>query len=445
MPGPFVVPVHGDSELPQKVDVVVIGGGIIGVSTALELVEAGKSVAICEKGGIGHEQSSRNWGWVRVARRDPREIDLVIEAQKLWRDLNRRTGRDTGYRQTGIVFTAQNEKELADHEAWLKHLDGRGVDCRIMGKPEFDQRFSSSAMKRAGALLCMDDGRAEPQMAAPAIAERARELGAHILTECAVRGIETTNGAVSSVVTERGVIECDAVVLAGGAWSEMFLRSMRKGLHLPQLKVKNSVLRTTPMSGGPEEALWSDNFAVRKREDGGYTIASGHGNIADITPASFRYFMDFIPALKVEWKNLMLRFGWRFFDEARMDAYWKLDQPSPFEFARVLDPKPSQKLVDDSLRLAIAAFPGLKGAKIAQTWAGYIDALPDAIPVMDSVPEVPGFFVATGFSGHGFGIGPGAGKLMADLVLGRPPVVSTQAFRLKRFVDGTKIELITGY
>lgn len=445
MPGPFVVPVHGDIELPEKVDVVVIGGGIIGVSTALELVEAGKSVALCEKGGIGQEQSSRNWGWVRVARRDPREIELVLEAQRLWRGMDARTGRDTGYSQSGIVFTAGTPAELADHEAWLKHLDGYGVDCRLLSAREFGDRYPGASLKQAGAMICGDDGRAEPQRAAPAIAERARDLGAHILTECAVRGIETRAGAISAVVTERGVIGCDAVVLAGGAWSEMFLRSLGRGLHLPQLKVKNSVCRTVAATGGPEEAIWAGDFAIRKRQDGGYTIASGHGNIADITPASFRYFKDFAPTLVSEWRNLMLRFGWRFFDEARMPSTWKLDQPSPFEYTRVLDPKPAQKLVDDAVRRAVEAFPALRGVQIAQSWSGYIDALPDAIPVMDAVPEIPGFFVATGFSGHGFGIGPGAGRLMADLVLGRTPVVSPAEFRLKRFVDGSKIRLVTGY
>ncbi len=445
MPGPFVVPVHGDTDLPARVDVVVIGGGIIGVSAALELAEAGKTVALCEKGGIGHEQSSRNWGWVRVARRDPREIPLVLEAQRLWRSLDARVGRDTGYAETGTLFVGQTEKDLADHEEWLGNLRDYDVAAGLLSRDEFAAKFPNSTLRPAGALYCTADGRAEPQKAAPAIAEKARDCGAHILTECAVRGIETTGGAVSGVVTERGTILCDAVVLAGGAWSEMFTRSLRRKIHLPQLKVKNSVLRTEARPGGPDEALWVGNFAIRKRQDGGYTIASGRGNVADIVPASFRYALDFVPAIKAEWRSLMLRFGWRFFDEARMPAKWALDQPSPFEYCRVLDPKPVRKLVDEALALAEAAFPALKGIGVAQSWAGYIDAMPDAIPVIDGVPDLPGFFIATGFSGHGFGIGPGAGRLVADMVLGRTPVVDPTAFRLRRFVDGSKIELLTGY
>ena len=445
MPGPYVVPVHGDAELPEEVDVVVIGGGIIGVSTALELAEAGERVALCEKGGIGHEQSSRNWGWVRVARRDPREIPLVLEAQRLWADMDARTGRDTGFTRAGILFLGKDERECADNAQWLTHLDGSGVDCRMLSAREFSAMFPQSRLKPAGALHCAHDGRAEPQKAAPAIAERARERGAHILTECAVRGIETSGGALSAVVTERGTIRCRAAVLAGGAWSEMFTRSLGVGIHLPQLKVRNSVLRTTPQEGGPEQALWADDFAIRKRQDGGYTIASGHGNIVDIVPASFRYTRDFIPALRSEWRSLMLRAGWRFLDEARMPRRWRLDEPSPFEYCRVLDPRPSRRVTESALAAARAAFPALASAKVAQSWAGYIDATPDAIPVIDTVAEIPGLTIATGFSGHGFGIGPGAGRLAADLVLGRAPVVDPQAFRLKRFVDGSKIELLSGY
>lgn len=443
MPGPYVVPVHGDAELPKEVDVVVIGGGIIGVSTALELSEQRLRVALCEKGGIGQEQSSRNWGWVRISRRDPREVPLMAEALRIWGNFDQRTGRDTGYRRAGIIFTCADDEEYANHEKWNRNLDGYQLDSRMLSAAEFREMFPQSNMKLKGALYTAADGRAEPQKAAPAIAEAARAKGAAILTECAVRGIETAAGAISGVITERGPIACKAVVLAGGAWSSLF--SNRYGIDLPQLKVMNSVLRTKPLEGGPEQAIWSNGFAARKRQDGGYTIASGHENIVDIVPKSFRYALDFLPALRKEWRSLNFRVGGRFLDEVRIPNRWEMDEASPFEYCRVLDPKPSKKLSDLALANLKQAFPVFEKAEIAQRWAGYIDVTPDAVPVISAIDKIPGFHIATGFSGHGFGIGPAAGKLMADIVLGRHPLVDPKDFRFSRFSDGSKIELISGF
>ncbi|ODT14797.1 MAG: D-amino-acid oxidase [Kaistia sp. SCN 65-12] len=443
MPGPYVVPVHGDAELPKEVDVVVIGGGIIGTSATLELAERGLRVALCEKGGIGQEQSSRNWGWVRISRRDPREIPLMAEALRLWADLDRRTGRDTGYRRAGIVFTCATDKEYADHERWNGNLEGYQLDSRMLSGAEFDAMFPGSRMNLKGALYTAADGRAEPQKAAPAIAEAARDKGAAVLTECAVRGIERSAGAVSGVVTERGRIACKSVVLAGGAWSGLFAGLY--GLRLPQLKVMNTVMRTRPLEGGPEQAIWADGFATRKRQDGGYTIASGHENIVDIVPNSFRFASDFLPALRMEWRSLKFRLGGRFFDEARIARRWTMDEASPFEYCRVLDPKPSTKLSDLALANLKRAFPVFESVEIAQRWAGYIDVTPDAVPVISAVDGIPGFHMATGFSGHGFGIGPAAGKLMADIVTGGTPLVDPANFRFSRFSDGSKVEPLSGF
>ncbi|NTJ11275.1 NAD(P)/FAD-dependent oxidoreductase [Rhizobium lusitanum] len=443
MPGPYVVPVHGDAELPKEVDVVVIGGGIIGTSTALELSERGLRVALCEKGGIGQEQSSRNWGWVRISRRDPREVPLMAEALRIWSTLDKRTGRDTGYRKAGIVFTCADDKQYADHERWNRNLEGYQLDSRMVGAAEFKSLFPDSQLDLKGALFTASDGRAEPQRAAPAIAEAARDKGATILTECAVRGIETAGGKISGVITERGPIACKAVVLAGGAWSSLFAGMF--GLDLPQLKVMNSVLRTKPLEGGPEQAIWANGFALRKRQDGGYTIASGHENIVDIVPKSFRYAGKFLPAFKKEWRSLNFRLSGRFLDEVRIPDRWAMDEASPFEYCRVLDPKPSTKLSNTALANLKKAFPVFEKAEIAQRWAGYIDVTPDAVPVIDAIDSIPGFHIATGFSGHGFGIGPAAGRLMADIVTGKPPIVDPKNFRFSRFHDGSKIELISGF
>ncbi|MDO5620231.1 MAG: FAD-binding oxidoreductase [Paracoccus sp. (in: a-proteobacteria)] len=443
MPGPFTTPVHGDLTLPARVDVVVIGGGIIGASTALELAERGVSVALCEKGGIGHEQSSRNWGWVRITRRDPREVALMAEALRIWPGLAARTGRNLGYTRAGIAFACATEKDAEHHHGWLKNVEGLDVDTRMLSASAFSAMNPGMDLAHHGALYTAMDGRAEPQLAAPAIAEAARDRGARILTECAVRGVDMAAGRIAGVITERGPIACGAVVLAGGAWSSLFARN--EGLRLPQLKVRNSVLRTTPVAGGPDMAIWTEGFAIRKRADGGYTVANGHENVADIVPDSFRFFRDFIPALRHEWRSLLIRPGWRFFDEARIPNRWRMDEASPFEYCRVLDPKPHLSLQDRAMENLRRAFPVFAGARVAQRWAGAIDATPDALPVISGVDALPGFYIATGFSGHGFGIGPAAGRLMADLVTGAAPVVDPTDFRFSRFSDGSEIRCLTGF
>src|SRR5690606_18371831 len=142
------------------------------------------------------------------------------------------------------------------------------------------------------------DGRAEPVKAAPAIARAARAKGAKVFTRCAVRGIETAGGRVSGVVTEKGAIACDSVVLAGGAWSRRFCGNL--DIHLPQLAVVNSVQRTEPLNAPLESSTATLKFTFRKRYDGGYTVSHRHYSVADIVPDSFRLFGAFLPALKLD-------------------------------------------------------------------------------------------------------------------------------------------------
>src|SRR3954463_16017732 len=118
--GPRPDPVASDTTLPTKADVVVIGGGIIGTSTALELAERGVSVVLCEKGAIGAEQSSRNWGWVRKMGRDPRELPLIIESLRLWEAMNERVRGKSGFRKAGILYTCDTAGDVARNEAWIE-------------------------------------------------------------------------------------------------------------------------------------------------------------------------------------------------------------------------------------------------------------------------------------------------------------------------------------
>ena len=439
---PELKPFPPDGKLPGSADVVVIGGGIVGVSTALFLAQRGVSTLICEKGMIAGEQSSRNWGWVRKAHRDPREMPLMIESERIWREMAQLVDADVGYRRCGIVYLCADQKIMAKRQAWLESVRDFQLDSRMIEGSQIDEFLPGSSRRWKGALYTASDGRAEPQLATTAIAHAVRKHGARIAANCAVRGLETQCGRVSAVVTENGRVACSTVVLAGGVWSSLFCRN--HGLRLPQLKVLASVMRLGPFEGGPSISTSGADFAFRKRTDGGYTIANGSANVADIVPDSFRYFSDFLPALRVERHNLMLRLGRRFVEEAKIPNRWQMDETSPFEKIRVLDPMPAGSVLRSARKNLDNAFPVFQGKPVLNYWGGLIDATPDAIPVISAIDQIPGLHVAAGFSGHGFGLGPAAGKLMADLVMGTTPIVDPSPFRYSRLTDGTRLHITSG-
>ncbi|MDX5350540.1 MAG: FAD-binding oxidoreductase, partial [Paracoccaceae bacterium] len=117
---------------------------------------------------------------------------------------------------------------------------------------------------------------------------------------------------------------------------------------------------------------------------------------------------------------------------------WAEDGPSPFEAMRILNPAPNLKTLGKVQDAFARAFPALGRPKLKAAWAGMIDTLPDVVPIVDHGP-IPGLTIATGMSGHGFGIGPGMGRVVADLVTGGHVGHDLSRFRFKRFTDGTKI------
>ena len=433
---PRVDPVASDDSLPHRTGVVIVGGGIIGTCTAFFLARKGVPVVLCEKGHIAGEQSSRNWGWVRKMGRDPREIPLAIEALRLWDEMNAAVGAETGFRKCGIMYLCADQASLAKRTAWLEQAQPFQLGSRMLTRAEAAEKLPGMQGEYLGAIYTESDGRAEPQMAAPAIAQAARRLGATVVTQCAVRGVETTAGRVSAVVTEKGRILCDSVVVAGGAWSSLFCGSA--GVRLPQLKVLSSVMRTERLDGAPEISASGNGFGFRKRLDGGYNVGGWGSYVTDLTRDTFRFLFDFLPAIRMPGQHAKVRVGRALLDDLRQPRRWSLDAPTVFERVRTLDPAPYQPILD-AARVAIAqSFPQFKDVRIAERWGGMIDVTPDIIPVISGVDTLPGFFIATGFSGHGFGIGPGAGRLMAELVTGDPTVVDPTDFRFSRFTDGSK-------
>ena len=437
-------PIQFTASLPQQTDVVIIGGGIIGVMTAWFLAKQGIKSVICEKGRVAGEQSSRNWGWIRQQGRDPDELPIMIEAGRIWQTLSKECGEDLGYKQSGVLYLGDKEKDTAGFEDWLTYAKAHGLDTKMLSSGEVGVMVPGNQAKWTSGLWTPSDARAEPWVAVPALARHAVRMGVTIIEDCAVRALDAQTGKIAGVITEKGRINCGQIVVAGGAWSSLFLRN--HGIEIPQLSVRATVAATTPMPLIFEGATADSNFAFRRRQDGGYTLALGAAHDIFIGPDAFRRLPKFMSQLM---KN---PFGTRYLPAAPRDypdawntkRRWSGDQTSPFEAIRILNPAPNMKSVAKMQNHFAAAFPALGRPEIKVAWAGLIDTMPDIVPVLDRAPSIEGLVIATGMCGHGFGIGPGIGRVVADLVAGKPTGHDLSRFRFSRFSDGSKIKLGPG-
>jgi len=429
---------HSSINPPNNADVVIIGGGIIGVSTAYFLAKEGVNVCLCEKGFISGEQSGRNWGYVRVQGRDEREIPMMLESLKIWRNFNSELNGETGFEQGGCIYTAYNERELQEYRSWIDLAEKYAIKTEMIDKKDLSEKVGLGANNWIGGIITRTDGRAEPQKATLAISQAAEKLGATIITGCSVRGLETSAGKVSKVITEKGAINTSAVLCAAGAWSSFFCRSL--DIKVPQLKVKGTVARTNSIETKINGNIFDKKVSIRKRLDGGYTIA--HGAILDhpITPSTLYFAPKYIQALVKEFNVLKISIGKEFIEELTAPKTWDLDKVSPFERNRVLNPKPNKNIISKITNQVGEVYPELKGAKIIESWAGMVETTPDVVPVIAPLQEIPGLFLATGFSGHGFGIGPGAGKVISKMIQNKP-TIDLHPFRLERFFDGSPIKV----
>lgn len=427
--------------LPESADVVVIGGGIIGVMTAWELAKKRLRVVLLEKGRVAAEQSSRNWGWIRVQGRDPAEIPIMAEAASMWRQLDAEIGEDIGLRQSGVAYLGRSAKDIARYEDWLPHAKAAGVETALLSAAETKKLLPDAGMDWIGALWTASDMRAEPCVAVPAFARAASRDGVTIIEGCAARLLDIAGGGISGVVTEAGVIKAPSVVVAGGAWSSLLLR--RHGIKIPQLSVRATVAATQALPNVYDGGAADDRLAFRRRQDGGYTLAPTGFHELFVGPDAFRAFGSFTKQLLADplGTRLLPAAPAHYPDSWTTARRWSGDQISPFERMRVLNPMPHKGKVAKLAADFAETFPQLGQVQIKTAWAGMIDAMPDVVPVVDTVASIPGLTIATGMCGHGFGIGPAFGRITADLVLGEVPHHEIGRFRLSRFSDGSKLGL----
>jgi glycine/D-amino acid oxidase-like deaminating enzyme len=411
---------------PPPADVVIVGAGIAGISAAWFLHHAGLRVVVCEKGIVAGEQSSRNWGWIRQQGRDQAELPIVMESMRLWQEIADQLDSDIGYQREGSLYLCKNDEDMAEHDHFMSFAPAYGLDTTRLNRQQLEALVKDCPQQWRGALYTSDDARAEPSLAVPAMARTLVDRGVSIIENCAVEKILAQNQRVTGVLTEHGEIRAASVLCAGGAWSTFLLRGC--GIRLPQLTVKASVARTAPAPLIFNGNAAGSTISFRRRLDGGYTVASS--DYLEILPSAghLRFIRDFLPLLRSSLGKLRIRLP-----ELTVDAN--------FTRHRTLNPIPTAKTIARIKQRIGERVPALKDIELVEAWSGMIDALPDVVPVLDRADPIDGLFISTGFSGHGFGIGPAAGKIIANLIQGNTVEYDLARFRLARFSDGSKLEL----
>lgn len=432
-------PVDSDQVMPTESEVVVIGGGIVGVSAALCLAEQGVSVTLCEKGVIAGEASGRAIGWIDSQYMSPAKMELISRAKTLWGAMDERVAGTTGYRRTGMISVFGDEDHAGMAEHWLDRVRGMsGVDARVLTEREALELLPEGAEAPLGALYQPSDGVAEPTSAAPAIARAAQRKGAVLLQHCAVRKIETVAGRVDAVITEKGAIRTRHVVVAGGVWSPSLLRPL--GLQLPQLHAHASAMRFRAEStSGPNTSALLPEGIYRSNGDGSYTLGAVNG-AAPITPATLRHFFSFLPAIRRMWSEIDPVFSLDTFKhELSLLREQPADSVSVYERIRFFEPQIRQRFLEKVMGDFAAQYPLFRQGVVEERWSGALVSTPDNMPVISSVDSVAGLVLGTGLY-YGLTMGPAAGEALAAIITGKKADIDLSGYRYSRFHDGTKLQ-----
>ena len=439
MPGPVVDPFHGDDDLPAAVDVVVSAAASSAPHGARARRARGERRALREgRHRAGAVEPQLGLG-AHLAPRSTRGAAHGQVAAAVARNGRPRSGRPTGYCARASSSPARTRRRSPRPRA------GPGPSAMADRPPDASPRSSPTVVPGArlavrGALHTLDDGRAEPQKATRPSPRGRASCGAHVLTDarCAASRRKPARSAASSRSAGRSPARRSCSPAARGRASSPGVR-----IDLPQLKVRNTVMRTAPLAGGPEPRSRPD-FAVRKR-------AGRRLHRRLVGPQRRRHRPRLLPPRP----RLPARAPRRVADAAlpgrrrlprRGADAAELGDGRGLAFRVRPRPRPRARARRERARTRGGARHSRPSSGRGSRSAGRDDRRDPRRRAGDLAGRAhPGFFIATGFSGHGFGIGPAAGRLMADLVTGATPLVDPAAFRLGRFSDGTWMEILGGY
>jgi sarcosine oxidase subunit beta len=373
------------SPLPSGADVVIVGGGVVGVSAAFHLAEAGAEVVLLERDQLASGSTSKAAGGLRAQFSDALNIEIAKRSLKAYKDFERRPGWEIDYEEIGYLFVLTTDQELDAFTRSVALQNELGVPSRIITPQEAREVCPLLAGQDIlAASYCPTDAHATPEGVVQGYASGARAHGAHIAVTTPVEHIDVENGTIKRVRTPRGSIETGTVICAAGAWSRACGELV--GVPLDVTPLRRQVLYTAPMADLPAKLPLTIDFAT-----GFYFHREGRGLLMGMAdPNETPGFLtettdDWIPAL---------------------------------------------------LSIAERRAPRIASAPIQGGWAGLYDMSPDFNAMIGEAKAVSRFLYATGFSGHGFLQGPATGEILRDLVLGHTPFVDVAPMSADRFDGG---------
>jgi len=366
-------------------DVIIAGGGVIGCATAYYLSKSGVKVLLLERDEIGVGGSSRNGGGVRQSARDLREMPLAMYAvQNLWPTLSDELGADVEYCQGGNLRLAKTPEHIAFLEKMVAAGKSAGLKLEMISGDEVRRLCPYLSDLVIGASYCPTDGHGNPMRTTLAFYRKARELGVLFITGEEVTSLKVKNGKIAGVCTRTETYYADRVLVASGYGSRAIAASA--GIDLPMTKVLLEALVTEAQPKMFEQMLGTAAADF-------YGHQTSHGSF--IFGGSSGYENHEYEKTRRETKSFT---------------------------------------ASSICRGILGYFPGLSSVNVIRTWAGFVDEMCDHVPVIGKADEVPGLYLACGFSGHGYGISPAVGKTLAALIEKDEYLLPLDALRYDRFV-----------
>ena len=379
-----------DQSLPDRAEVVIIGGGVMGASAAFHLAEAGVTdVVLLEADQLSCGSTSKSAGGVRLQFSDEINIALALRSMDAFERFGERPGAEIGLQQVGYLFLLTDPDDVAVFERNTALQNAMGVPSRMISAEEAGKLSTLAHVDDVlAASICMRDGHATPDAVVLGYANAARAMGASVATQCPVTGIDVVDDAITAVHTSRGSVSSSTVICTAGAWSPRI--AAMAGVDLPVKPVARPIWYTEPMPGRPAHVPMTIDFTT-----GFYFHTEGPG----------------------------LLFGM-----ADPDQPAGFDSPMRADWLEVVGEVVAHRA------------PSLLDVGIAGGWHGFYETTPDHNALIGESAAVSRFIYATGFSGHGFLMGPAVGEVLRDLVMGHAPAVDVSGFDVERFKGATRPE-----